>query len=184
MKNRVIGILAAITLAASSAHAGAVSCSFSDLSGIQSGGIACAGFYNGNILNSKNYSTIAGILTNLTGTAWSASEVAQSFSSKIELGGSHNVDFAGLLTGPTVVAIHKGAGNGSDGARINGTSFYYFDAGTSLDAFRYNLNGSSNAVAFSVPLSNTAPVPEPSTYALFGIGLAVTAYVATRRKPS
>lgn len=184
MKNRVIGILVAITLATSSAHAATVSCSFSDIAGVQSAGFACAGFYRGNILNAKNYSNIANILGNLTGTAWSTDSVAQSFSSKIELGGSHTVDFAGLLSGPTVVAIHKGAGNGSDGARINGTSFYYFNAGTGLDTFKYNLNGSSNAVAFSVPAVVTTPVPEPSTYALFGAGLGIVGFLSYRRKQS
>jgi hypothetical protein len=158
-------------------------CSASDLTGISTVGFACSGFYSGNILNASNYSGIGTILENLTGQSWTQQQIIDSFASKIELNGGHVVDFAGVFTGPTVVAIHKGRGNGSDGVRYNGTSFYYFDAGTSLNSIGYTLNGSSNAVAFDVP-NITNAVPEPSTYALFLTGLGVIGYVGSRRRKS
>lgn len=178
----VIGVLLALSMAFAHAKSTvpAVSCSFSDLSGIQSSGFACSGFYEGNILNAKNYTSIATILSDLTSTTWTVSAVEQSFASKIELRGSNTIDFSGVLTGPTVVAVHKGKGNGSDGAPINGTAFYYFNAGTNLDTVQFNLNGSSNAVAFSVQ----SPVPENSTYAMLMTGLLVVGALTYRRKSS
>lgn len=136
-------------------------CSVTDISPQAS---ACAGFYNGNILNNNaaNVQAQKDALASL-GLAWDGNFNATEKLSG--LNGNHTVDFATLLNGTTYVGMHFGNGQGGPG---QATAFYRFDAGTDLDTFTLAYNASSNVVLYATGIP---AVPEPGTYAMLLAGL-------------
>lgn len=158
---------------AATAHAQTI-CSVTDIAPTAQ---ACAGFYNGNLLNGSP--TDVSAQTNalaLLGFAWDGNFNAVD---KVEgLNGSKTVDFATLLQGISYVAFHFGNGQGGPG---NTTAFYRLDAGAGLDTLTLAYNASSNAVLYSPQVT---AVPEPQTYALLLAGLGIMGFIATRRRTS
>lgn len=159
-------LLAAVTLPA---HA-STACSVTD---IDPQAQACAGFYDGNLLNGSPTDLAAQQAALATlGFSWDGDfDTVEKLS---DLNGSHTVDFSTLLQGISYVAVHFGNGRGGPG---NATAFYRLDAGAGLDTFTLNFNASSNAVLYQ-----TTPVPEPQKYTLLLAGLGVLAWVARRRR--
>jgi len=157
-------------------------CSFGNLSGV--GVTDCAGFYSGNLLKGDTGDTVDGPVAAALALLGMANSATATYIEKIgSLGGSTTVDFATLLSGPTIVGIHFGQGSTAfDGlpaydGRGGGTAFYKFDAGTSLETFGLTISASSGAAIFQ-----TTPVPEPGTYAMMLAGLGVLGFAAKRRK--
>jgi hypothetical protein len=140
----------------------AVSCSTGDVSPIA---IACSGRYGGNVLdnNAGDVATQEAALAAL-GLTWDGSNFG-AFPKLSDLGGVTSIDFPGLLHGITFVGIHVGGRGGGT------TSFYKFDAGSSLDAFTLNLPSSSAAVLYATG-TDVPSVPEPSNWAMMLAGLA------------
>jgi hypothetical protein len=161
---------AAVSTLAVATSAQAIDCAVSDINPFAQ---ACAGFFDGNLLNNANIAQQTTALASL-GFSWDGNFAAVE---KIpSLLGSHTVNFASLLNGITYIGLHFGGGQGGPG---NATAFYRFDAGTNLDTFTLAYNASSNAVLYS-----TMPaIPEPQTCALMLAGLGVMGFVARRRRP-
>jgi len=151
----------------------AVSCDTADISPIA---LACAGRYDGNVLDNSapdvaiQISALAALGFTWDGTSFS------DFPKLSGLGGATNIDFPGLLNGITYVGIHVGGGAGG-----GTTSFYKFDAGTSLDAFTLSLSKSSGAVVYATD-PGTPAVPEPSNWALMLGGFAMLGGVMRLRR--
>lgn len=190
-----------LTGAAALGHAGTATgtqtsqnCAYSDIqvAGLDGADFSCTGLLSGNLLNSANATLVAQVLSSLTGDSWTSSEVSTATAdNKISLSGGSTVDFSDLLYGMTLVGIHKGKG-GQGG--IEGTVFYYFDAGTDgLDTFLFLLAGSSDAVLYSTGEAllqtsdeeGTGPVgsavPEPGSVGLVLAGLGAAGFAARRR---
>ncbi|MBC8057032.1 MAG: PEP-CTERM sorting domain-containing protein [Rhizobiales bacterium] len=161
---------AALCLAAS-AQAQTV-CSVTDITPTAQ---ACAGFYNGNLLNGSPADLTAQTSAlALLGFAWDGNFNGVE---KVEgLNGSQTVDFTTLLQGISYVAFHFGNGQGGPG---NATAFYRLDAGAGVDVLTLAYNASSNAVLYSTQVT---AVPEPQTYALMLAGLGVMGFMASRRR--
>lgn len=147
-------------------------CSFGDLSGVTV--TKCAGFLGGNLIdNSPN--DLAAVRTILNNT-FGASLANETWLEKLDgLNGEQTIDFTTPLSGNTIVALHFGNGRGGPG---NGTAFYQFDAGTSLDSFRTVFRASSNAAIYQT----SSAVPEPATFALLLAGLGLIGGLSGRRK--
>jgi hypothetical protein len=104
-----------------------------------------------------------------------------SFNDKIEVrfsaGGS--TDIAGFST---VLNTVGGAANFPDGGWQNFVTSLNATSGTGRFAFRYSVADAANANYVGIDSVSVSAVPEPSTYAVMGIGLLVLAL--RRRKPS
>jgi len=141
----------------------ATACSLTDISPTA---LACSGGYSGNVLSNSPADIItekAGLLA--IGFNWSGSNFS-SLPNLSGLGGATSINFPGLLNGITYVGIHVGGSGGGQ------TTFYKFNAGSSLDAFTLNLPKSSGAVLYWTD-PGTPSVPEPASWALMlgGFGL-------------
>ena len=167
MKIRTLCLATAIAAAAYAAPASAVvmpACSFSDISPTA---IACKGRYSGNVLsNNAGDIAIQKSALALLGYNWDGTDFG-ALPKLSPLLGVTSIDFPGLLHGITFVGIHVGGQGGGT------TSFYKFDAGTSLDAFTLNLAKSSGAVLYLTGTPDTGSVPEPASWALMlgGFGM-------------
>lgn len=148
-------------------------CSVTDISPTA---IACAGGYDKNILdnNSGDVALQKEALAAL-GYTWDGLHF-DALPKLSSLHGATSINFDGLLYGITYVGIHVGSKHGGQ------TTFYKFDAGTSLDAFTLHLPSSSGAVLYSTG-APASPAPEPASWALMlgGFGL-VGAAMRSRRK--
>lgn len=137
--------------------------------------LACYGRYDNNILNNSNNTSINQALTALgyAGPAIVFDNLPAG--NKISgLGGSHTVDFPGLLNGIVYIGIHYGNGAGGPG---NSTTFYKLSA-SNLDTITLNLNASSNAVL----LAGGPAVPEPATWAMMLGGFGLIGAAMRRRQ--
>ena len=173
---RFIGCAAALATGLSSAslaaHAATV-CSVTDIApAVQ----ACAGFHDGNLLNTSAANIAAQqAALGLIGLTWNGDFGA---ADKIDsLAGASNVDFATPLRGISYIGLHFG--NGGPG---NATAFYRLDGGSGLDVFGLRYAASSNAVLYATDTAPAVPgVPEMQAYALLLAGLAGVAFVTRRR---
>jgi len=165
MKIRTLFVATAIAAAAYAAPASAVAvCALSDISPTA---IDCKGRFTGNVLSNNSSditiqkNALAALGYNWDGTGFGALPKLS------PLGGATSIDFPGLLHGITFVGIHVGGPGGGT------TSFYKFDAGTSLDAFTLHLTRSSGAVLYLTGTPDTGAVPEPASWALMvgGFGM-------------
>jgi len=183
---------AAATLGVSTPAAASIACSNNDITfNGTSHASACAGFYPGNVVNGApaNNATLTSALASLGFTYGGDNDGIEQFS------GSSTVNFATLLFGQTIIAVHYGNGVGSPGRPNNSTqgdgddtAFYLFNAGTiGLDTFTLAFNAASTVTLFQTGSPPPPPgVPEPATWAmmLMGFGAAGTALRRSRRKNS
>ena len=139
----------------------------------------CVGWFQGSVLsgNPANVAiqTDALAALGLTFTNWSDYEGA-----KINTNGSGVFDFGTMLSGPTIIGIHFGAGSTgpTSGLRGGGTAFFLFDIGTPVSSITTALGASSSAVLYQM---GTVPaVPEPGTWAMMLIGFGAIGF--TMRK--
>jgi hypothetical protein len=164
MKIRTLFMATAIAAASYAAPAFATSCAVGDITPTA---IACEGRFTGNVLsNNAGDITIQKNALALLGYAWDGTGFG-TLPKLSPLGGVSSIDFPGVLSGITYVGIHVGGKGGGT------TSFYKFDAGTSLDAFTLNLPSSSAAVLYLTGTPDTGSVPEPASWALMlgGFGM-------------
>ena len=162
MKYLTLALAGAAAFAVAS-PAFATACTLGDISPTA---LACSGGYTGNLLGNSP----ADVLAQQTGLAaigynWDGLNFG-SLPKLSPLNGATNIDFPGLLNGITYVGIHVGGSGGGQ------TTFYKFNAGSSLDAFTLHLANSSGAVLYWTD-PGTPSVPEPASWALMlgGFGL-------------
>ena len=183
----LIGTAAACALALSAMSAHAIGCSpnfadggqspsFGDLSGVTV--TQCAGFYQGNALNSGNQTALSLVNSILTSPGWGLASVT-GWIEKYDTNNSA-INFSTMLYGDTVVAFHWG--NFPGGGAGNVSALYRFNAGTAgVDVFSITAGaqGLSNAAVF---VTSVTAVPEPETYALLLAGLGLVGFMAKRRR--
>lgn len=157
----------------------ATACSLTDISPTA---LACSGGYDGNVLSNKASDVVtekAGLAA--IGFTWDGLHF--STLPKLDLDGKAplplSIDFPGLLHGISYVGIHVGGSGGGQ------TTFYKFDAGSSLDAFSLHLGKGSGAVLYWTD-PGTPSVPEPASWALMvgGFGLVGGALRSRRQTAS
>ncbi|GAA4756375.1 hypothetical protein GCM10023264_24940 [Sphingomonas daechungensis] len=149
--------------------------------GIFTGSTACAGYYDGNLINgsptdiTNAQNAIAGLPGGLTWDGnWASVDPT-----KVETLTGNVLDFGQTLFGLTVIGAHFGNVNGPAG---NVSGFWLFDFGTqgaSSVALNYP-EGFSNAAVY---LTGDSPaVPEPATWAMMLFGFGVAGYALRRRR--
>ena len=139
--------------------------------------IACAGGYSGNMLQSS--------LTDPTGlaalVALGAPGTGTFLEAKLENLDSNTgvINFVTPLTGMTVFGFH--AGGAGDGGQ--GTFFFSFNAGGGVDVITITDRLNSNATGLSnAALFQTAPLPEPGTWAMMLLGFGAIGVSLRRRR--
>jgi hypothetical protein len=156
-----------------------VPCSGSDI-GIASA--QCVGFYNGNLSSNSTSADQTAALA-LLGLVF-----PDAYNNAIEKispvpAPTNVLDFATPLSGITYIGIHWGNIPNPEGGKplANSiTSFYKFDAGTSLDKLMLAFNSTSNATLYK---TGTPPVvPEPATWAMMLAGFGTVGYAMRRRR--
>jgi hypothetical protein len=155
-------------------------CATTDITAALGTVTACQGFISGNVLNSSHIQAQEDALSAL-GFDWDGhfNNVV-----KVDLKGSHTLDFHETLTGISYLAVHYGNGAGGPG---NGTAFYVLDAAQGINQLHLAYNASSDAVLYvtALPTHDTgvSGVPEPATWATMigGFG-AIGAQMRRRRR--
>lgn len=182
---RNIVLAAALLSIAAPSHAALVSsgvpCKATDVSPIASD---CRGWYKGNLLdfgktgpaNSQSYKDQVDAMKALAslGFAWNGMTVVQNLGSISNTGGT--IDFTGLLSGKTVIGIHRGgAGDGSNSS----TAFFLWNNLKPTDTVKLNLGGLSGSNLY---LTTFSQVPEPGTWMLKIIGVGLIGWQLRRRR--
>jgi len=174
------GIALAVTLStfAVAAPASAVvpivsACLNSDISPTAA---ACAGWYDGNLLNNSgtHVQDQADALATI-GFVWDKNWSAIDLTKIGVSPDGFTYNFPGLLDGIAYVGIHKGKG-GKDG--FESTAFFKIDA-DDLDTFKLNLKGGSDAVLY---FNGGGGVPEPATWGMMILGIGMIGGAVRRSK--
>ena len=138
---------------------------------------ACAGAYQGNLLNNSSIDDLNAALDALIGGSgfdpdaiWSQLDPTKAIFSP---GTGTVVDFTQTLIGLNILAAHFGDGGTGLGDR---TILYLFDFGAGADSVDLGIQGFSDAV--QVP----APVPEPATWTMMLLGFGAAGYAIRRRR--
>lgn len=136
--------------------------------------VACAGWYDGNLLNnSGTHVQDQADALKLLGFTWDKNWTAID-ATKIGVGGDgFTYNFPGLLNGIAYIGIHKGKG-GQDG--FESTAFFKINA-SNLDTFKLDLKGGSDAVLY---FNNG--VPEPATWGMMILGIGFAGAAMRRSK--
>lgn len=167
--------LAALAAGTLAAPALATDCGLDDITPTA---IVCSGGYAKNILD-NNSDDVAAQIAGLAaiGFTWDGSNFGSLPKLSPLPGGPDpvSIDFGQVLSGITYVGIHVGGKGGGQ------TTFYKFDAGSSLEAFTLNLPASSGAVLYATEAA-TSPAPEPASWAMMLGGFGVVGSAVRRRR--
>lgn len=149
------------------------SCAVIGLDDIVPNAQACAGYFQGNLLNNANITEQTNALASI-GLTWGGVTIE-----KLDPGAAV-LNFNTVLNGLTWIGIHFGAGQGPVDAPGGVTAFYRFDAGTNLDTFNIVPGSISGVSLFATGPGN--PVPEPTTWAMMLLGLGFAGLAMRRRR--
>jgi hypothetical protein len=153
-------------------------CATTDITAALGTVTACQGFISGNVLNSSHIQAQKDALSAL-GYDWDGHFMNVV---KVDLGGSHTLDFHETLTGISYLAVHYGNGAGGPG---NGTAFYVLDAAQGINQLHLAYNASSDAVLYVTAIpTHVSGVPEPATWATMIGGFGVIGAQMRRRRRS
>ena len=146
----------------------------------------CSGWFAGNLLGNSS-DKVAGQIAGLDALGFDTTGFDFNDYLKIDsLNGSQTIDFETLLSGPTIIGIHFGAGQGGPGVGIQGgvTGFFLFNIGTPIESITTALSASSGAVLYQT--GNPPPaVPEPGTWAMMLLGFGAIGFsMRSRRRRS
>lgn len=135
---------------------------------------ACAGYYDGNLLNNADIGDINAALDVLGGgtfedIVWSDVEDTKAFFD--ESGGVLNFDDP--LVGEQILGIHFGGAGEFDHSV---TVFYLFNFATPTSSITLNQDGFSDAILIG------GAVPEPATWAMMLLGFGAVGFTLRRRR--
>lgn len=139
---------------------------------------ACAGWFEGNLLNASNIDEQIEALDQI-GFTWDG-DWDEVDATKVDAVGD-DFDFATLLSGVTYIGIHKGKG-GQDG--VEGTAFFRLEA-DDVDIVTLLLSGASSAVFYTTGGDGGGggnEIPEPGTWALMLLGFGSAGAMLRRRR--
>ena len=148
------------------------SCATIGLDDIVPNALACAGYFQGNLLNTANLTEQTNALASI-GLTWNGVTLEKLAP------GAAVLNFNTVLNGLTWIGIHYGAGQGPVNAPGGVTAFYKFNAGTNLDTFNI-APGSISGVTLFATGPGTA-VPEPATWAMMLLGFGFAGMTLRRR---
>jgi hypothetical protein len=156
---------------------GGQSPTFGDLSGVTV--TQCAGFFQGNDINSGNATSLTLINSVITSASWGSlaalTGTPTNWLAKYDTENT-TINFGRTLYGDTIVGFHWG---NIAGAAQNVSALYRFDAGsTGISSFTVLGGGLSNAALYMT----VSAVPETETYAMMLAGLGLMGTIARRRK--
>jgi hypothetical protein len=137
----------------------------------------CTGWYSGN-LNGVSGPVLGDTLDALKALdpTITSINVIEYLPSLADVGDGKTIDFAGIMSGKTIIGIHKGGGGNYQGS---GTAFFLWNNLTPTDKFTLNLNGLSNATLYMTTFSD---VPEPGTWMLMILGVGLVGWQLRRRR--
>ena len=147
------------------------------------GAAACQGYYSGNVLNGSptDVAIQQSAIEALPGDfMFNGDWNALAGSTITALSNGNWLDFGVALFGETIVGVHFGNVAGDQFGNVTG--FYYFNfLQPTQNIVLSDAQGFSTATLFTTS-TNTAPVPEPSTWAMLLLGFGVVGYGARRRR--
>jgi hypothetical protein len=184
---------AAASLLASAAMAGKppaptlAACGPNDITAPSVTMITCTGFISGNLLNQKDASLdqqILGTLPYATGWDGKIADVAAATTQLQKVGSDLVLNFGTTLNGVTVLALHYGKGNGTNGPGGESTAFYVLDAAQGVNQLHLKYSATfSNADLFVTGLTrHVAAAPEPGTWITMIMGFGTIGFQMRRRK--
>lgn len=140
--------------------------------------VACAGFFDGNLLNNNDIGDINLALDQLVGGNFNPDAVwANLDPTKLLISGSGNdptgtITFQQALLGQAILGVHFGDAGTGLGDR---TVFYLFNFASPTTSIALNTQGFSDGIIIN------NPVPEPATWGMMLLGFAGIGFVMRRR---
>ena len=180
-RNLTLALAAAATFAAASPAQAALtpsglSCTTTQVSPTAT---ACVGWYAGQLLGGSGpMRQDAKDALALLGFNWTPNTLANTIEILPSLSPGNTIDFTGLLSGDTIIGIHRGAAG--DGTKSS-TAFFKWSNLTPTDKITLNLGGLSSSTLY---LTTFSQVPEPGTWMLMIAGIGLMGWQLRRRRQS